>query len=261
MPLLVIAHRGESADRPENTLAAFERALEVGLDIIELDVQLSADGHAVVIHDPTVDRTTNGSGRVGEMDLASIRSLSAGYPAHFGLEYASERVLTLREALECLKGRARVMIEIKPDSVRDGGEDGIEAVTVSEVRRLKMEDEVAIISFDRRALARCRALAPAIRRGQLFIKGTPAEVVESALQLGVEFVLPQKAMLSDELCRLAEAAGIKVGTWVVDDANELPALSRFGLFGVASNRPTSLQEAVRRLASCPPRPATPAGDG
>jgi glycerophosphoryl diester phosphodiesterase len=247
MPLLVIAHRGDSAHRPENTLAAFERALEVGIDVIELDVQLTADGHVVVIHDPTVDRTTSGSGRVREMSLASIRSLSAGYPARFGSEYASERVPTLGEALGFLKGRARVMIEIKPDSVKDGESPGVESATVAEVRRLQMEDEVAIVSFDRRALARCRAIAPDIRRGQLAAKGTADELVESARQLGAEFVLPQKAMLSDELCRLADAAGVKVATWVVDEVDELEALARYRLFGVASNRPGALLEAARSL--------------
>src|SRR5262249_45661174 len=138
MAPLIIAHRGDSSHRPENTLAAFVGALEVGADLVELDVQLTADGHIVVIHDVTVDRTTDGRGDVRRMSLPEIRALSAGYGAVFGAAYAGERVPTLAEALGLLRGRARVMIEIKGESVGADDEDGIESRTIAEVRRLGM---------------------------------------------------------------------------------------------------------------------------
>ena len=81
---LVIAHRGDSAHRPENTLASFASALEVGAELVEFDVQLTRDGHVVVIHDPTLDRTTTGRGDVRDLTLAEVRAVSAGYPSRFG---------------------------------------------------------------------------------------------------------------------------------------------------------------------------------
>ncbi len=132
---LVIAHRGDSAHRPENTLASFASALELGASLVEFDVQLTSDGHAVVLHDPAVDRTTNGRGDVRQMKLAEVRALSAGYPERFGETWAGERVPTLAEVLGFLHGRVRVMIEIKKDSISDDEEGGIEARVIAEVRR------------------------------------------------------------------------------------------------------------------------------
>src|SRR5437899_5378713 len=159
MPPLIIAHRGDSAHLPENTLAAFAGALEVGADLVEFDVQLTRDGQVVVIHDPTVDRTTDGRGRVGQMDLVQIRAFSAGYPARFGSAHRGERVPTLGEALGLLKDRARMMVEIKPDSVGDDAEAGVEARSIEAIRKAAMGGAVALISFSRRALLLCRTLA------------------------------------------------------------------------------------------------------
>jgi glycerophosphoryl diester phosphodiesterase len=243
--MLVIAHRGDSAHRPENTLASFASALEVGADIVELDVQLTRDGHVVVLHDPTVDRTTDGCGPVREKGLADVRKLSAGYPARFAQEYAGLRVPTLREALGLLRARARVMIEIKRESVTDDEDDGIEARTVLEVRQAGMASDVAIISFDRRALLRCRRLAREIARGHLFHEGAPESLVAWAREVGSELILPHKSMLSDELRDRARAAGVRVATWVVHEPDELRTLERFGLYGVGSNRPGVLLEALQ----------------
>jgi len=212
---------------------------------VEFDVQLSADGQVVVIHDPSVDRTTDGRGKVREMALAQLRRLSAGYPSRFGATYRGERVPTLAEALGLLKDRARVMIEIKPESVGEDAEGGIEARTIAEVRKAHMEKDVALLSFSRRALLRCRKLAPEIVRGHLFQRAEPGEVLTGARDVASELVMPEKRMLSDELRDRAREAGLKVATWVVDDPEELLRLARFDLYGVASNRPGVLLDAIR----------------
>jgi glycerophosphoryl diester phosphodiesterase len=245
MPPLIIAHRGDSAHRPENTLAAFAGALEVGADLVEFDVQLTRDGQVVVIHDPTVDRTTDGHGRVAEMTLAQIRALSAGYPSRFGATHRGERVPALGEALALLKDRARVMVEIKPDAVTDDAEGGVEARTIADVRKAGMEKDVALLSFSRRALLRCRKLAPEIVRGHLFQRAEPGEVLAGARDVASELVMPEKRMLTDELRDRGREAGQKVATWVVDDPEELLRLARFDLYGVASNRPGVLLDAIR----------------
>jgi len=115
----VIAHRGDSAAHPENTLASFAAALEIGAAIIEFDVHLTRDGEVVVIHDPKVDRTTDGHGIIKQMTLADIRRLSAGYPTRFGSTYLGQKVPTLAETLGLLHERAKAMIEIKPEAVTD----------------------------------------------------------------------------------------------------------------------------------------------
>jgi glycerophosphoryl diester phosphodiesterase len=245
MAPLVIAHRGDSAHRPENTLASFAAALEVGADLVEFDVQLTRDGAVIVIHDPTLERTTTGHGDVRERTLAEVRSVSAGFPARFGTAHAGERIPTLAEALGLLRERAKVMVEIKPDSVTDDAEAGIEARTVEQVRRAGMEKEVALISFSRRALVRCRDMAPEIVRGHLFHRAEAGEVLAAAREVVSDLVMPEKGMLSDELRDRAREAGLKVATWVVDDPAELPSLARFDLYGIASNRPGVLLEAIR----------------
>lgn len=244
MPPLIIAHRGDSAHRPENTLASFASALEVGADIVELDVHLTKDGRVAVIHDPTVDRTTDGKGRVAELTLQELRALSAGYPKRFGQAYAGERVPTLPEVLAFLKGRARALIEIKREAVSEDAAGGIEALTVEAVRRAEMTGDVALISFEPRALMRCRELGPEVKRGQLFHRATPAEVVAGARAVECDLVMPEKGMLTDDLWARVREDGLKLGTWVVDDPEELRALSRYELYGVASNRPGALLEAL-----------------
>jgi hypothetical protein len=116
----VIAHRGDSAHLPENTLAALAGALELGVSAVEIDVQLTRDGRIVVIHDSTLDRTTSGRGDVRQMTLAQVRAVSAGYPSRFGDAYQGEHVPTLAEVVTLLRDRARILIEIKKESVTEG---------------------------------------------------------------------------------------------------------------------------------------------
>jgi glycerophosphoryl diester phosphodiesterase len=244
IPPLVIAHRGDSAHRPENTLVSFAGALEVGAEIVELDVQLTADGHVVVLHDPTLDRTTSGRGDVRRMALAEVRAVSAGYPDRFGTAYAGERVPTFGEVLGLIRDRARALVEIKTESVTDDAEGGIEARVADEVRRAGMEKDVALISFDHRAVMRLRSLAPGIRRGRLFGRCTADEVIVQAREAGCEIVMPHKSQITDALAERVHQARLELATWVVDEPEELKALARFGLYGVGSNRPGVLIEAM-----------------
>jgi glycerophosphoryl diester phosphodiesterase len=243
-PPLVIAHRGDSAHRPENTLASFAGALEVGATVVELDVQLTADGHVVVLHDPTLDRTTTGRGDVHRLTLAEVRAVSAGYPERFGTAYAGERVPTLAEAFGLLRGRARALVEIKTESVTDDAEGGVEARVADEVRRAGVAGEVALISFDQRAVLRLRDLAPEVTRGRLFGRTSIDEILAAAREAGCGLVMPHKSQLSDALAERLHAAGLKLATWVVDEPDELKRLARFGLYGVGSNRPGVLIDAI-----------------
>ena len=241
---LVIAHRGDSAHRPENTLASFASALELGTTVIELDVQLTADDQAVVIHDATLDRTTDAHGDVRGCTLAGLREVSAGYPSRFGDRYAGERIPTLAEALAFLRDRARVLVEIKTESVSADAEGGIEARTAAEIRRAGMVGAAAVISFDQRAIVRMRSIAPEITRGRVYGHTSADEVLATAAEAGCEIVMPHKSQIQEPLVTRAREAGLKLATWVVDEPEELRALARFGLYGVGSNRPGVLLEAL-----------------
>lgn len=163
-----IAHRGASLEAPENTLAAFQRAMELGADFIELDVHQTLDGHVVVIHDETVDRTTDGSGWVGKMTLGELRGLDAG--GWMDNRFAGERVPTLWEVLQLTRGQVGLAIEIKAGSVRY---PGIEAAIAWLLRVSGRREDVIVISNDCRAIARLRQLDSRIatacfRHGSLF---------------------------------------------------------------------------------------------
>jgi len=243
-PPLVIAHRGDSAHRPENTLAAIAGALELGATAVEIDVQLTRDGRVVVIHDPTLDRTTSGHGDVRELTLAEVRAVSAGYPSRFGGRWAGERVPTLAEALALLRDRARAMVEIKTESITADETGGLEALTAAEIRRAGMADRVALISFDQRAIVRLRQLAPEMTRGRIFGRTTADDALADASASGAEIVMPHKSQLSDALVARVHAAGLKLATWVVDEPEELRQLARHELYGVGSNRPGVLLDAI-----------------
>jgi glycerophosphoryl diester phosphodiesterase len=250
----VIAHRGDSGERPENTLSAFASALDLGVPAIELDVQLTRDGQLVVLHDGTLDRTTSGTGPVADGTLAEIRALSAGYRERFGAAFASERVPTLVEVLDLARGRARVLVEIK-GSAAGGGDDRLERSLVASVRDAGMAGDVALICFDGAALAACRTHAPQLMRGLLAHDGDGGRLVAAARALECALVLPWKEMLDDQLCSTARAAGLGVATWVVDQVEELEELARFDLDGVGSNRPGALLSYLAsRAAREMPRP-------
>lgn len=249
----VIAHRGNSSERPENTLAAFASALDLGVTAIELDVQLTRDGHLIVLHDPTLDRTTNGTGPAADRTLAEIRALSAGYGDLFGEAFASERVPTLAEVLGLARGRSRVLVEIK-GSVAGRGGDRLERSLAGTARETGVAGDLMVISFDPASLAACRAHAPELERGLLAHDGPGERLVAAARALDCALVLPHKEMLSDELCSAARAARLALATWVVDEPEELEGLARYDLAGVGSNRPGALLSYLSSRAAEAPRP-------
>jgi glycerophosphoryl diester phosphodiesterase len=164
--LLFIAHRGISARYPENTLAAFKGAIDAGAHMIELDVCLSRDRHLVVIHDETVDRTTNGCGAVKMLTLAQLRRLDAG--SWFDPRFNAERLPTLAQVLDVVKGHLMVNIEIKPEAFEaEGPADAVERQVLNLVREKNMLDDVLVSSFEWLVLENLRKREPGIALGLL----------------------------------------------------------------------------------------------
>ncbi len=176
-PTRVIAHRGFSGAAPENTLAAFDKAIDVGAQQhVELE-HVRRDGRVVVIHDDTLDRTTDGEGEVAAFTLAELKKLDAG--SWFSAEFAGERIPTLEEALRLAKGRILVNVEIKTEAVGYG----IVAKALELVEELDMKDAVVISSFDPKALSKARELDPEIRTASLFNAELQEEISPEAVRL------------------------------------------------------------------------------
>jgi len=163
---VIFAHRGASAYAPENTLAAFELALTQQTDAIELDVKLSADGQVVVIHDPTVDRTTNGQGKVKNLTLAQLKSLDAG--RSFSRESTGDKIPTLEEVFESVGKRTFINVELTNYTTR--GDDLVERVCML-VKKHQMQNRVLFSSFFASNLSKARSYLPQVPRGLLAMNG------------------------------------------------------------------------------------------
>lgn len=238
----VIAHRGNSSEAPENTLASFESAIAAGVPMLECDVQMTKDGALVVIHDPTLERTGGHRGDVREMTLDDVRAVDVSYPSRFGASFAPARVLTLEELLRTVKGRARVMIEVKKDSSRpddDRFERRIaETLRASGLRVAPDDDtDVALISFATPILARFADLIPECPRGHLFYQVPIGRALEASKAASAGFLMPFKGDLTPEFLEGARARNLGVATWVSDDEAEFRELMKLGLLGIGTNRP------------------------
>jgi glycerophosphoryl diester phosphodiesterase len=232
---LVIGHRGACGYRPENTMASFELAAELGADWVELDVHLTRDGRLAVIHDPTLERTTDGHGLVKDHTLAELARLDAG--AWFGPEYAGERIPTLDAVLAWARARGRgVDVEIKNGPVFY---PGIEAAVVAAVEDAGMVEHVLVTSFDHRAVERVRRHRPRLRTGVLY-SGRPKDPVGLARAVGAEVVLPHWAYVVADDVRRAHAAGLGYATWATSDPVVLDRLVRRGVDAVATDHPDVL---------------------
>ena len=239
---LRIAHRGASAERPENTLAAFRRALELGAGMIECDLHLCSDGHVVVIHDAKLDRTTDGRGPVRELPLGEIRRLDAG--RWRGAEFAGERVPTLEETLDLVLPRAMLNLELKSE-----GEDArmLALETVAAVSQRRELERVVFSSFDMPTLVRVREASPHAQIGVLWEGPHLEEAYLRARELGAISLHPRGDNVTPELIAWAHERGLLVYTWTVDSRERIIELVKEGVDGVISNYPGRLLEARAQL--------------
>lgn len=229
---LVVAHRGASLEQPENTIEAFEAAIDARADAVEFDVRMTADGHAVVMHDPDVSRTTDGTGLVSAMTLDEIREL--GVP-------------TLREALGCLAGRAGADIEIKnlpgePGFTPDR-EIAVEA-TLDALDAVSVSGQVIVSSFNPASIAHCRRLRPDVPTGLLTSYDVEAdEARERAAADGHPWVLPfvlKVLEAGDGFSDRVRAGGALLGVWIADDPETARRLFELGADAVATNDPRTV---------------------
>lgn len=229
---LVGGHRGNPAEEPENTLRSFWSALDCGVDVVECDVHLSTDGDLVVIHDHTLDRTTDGTGLVGSKSTAELRELDAGQ---------GERLPLLEEVVELVRGRAGLVIELKQAPLPY---PGLEDVVVDRLRALDMLDDCAVISFWHPSAKRVKELEPRLQAGVLEV-GRPVDPVALLRQSGAEVYSPHWSGSDPELVRLIHEAGGYVGVWTVDDEPALQWVSIVKPDSVFTNRPRQMLPRLR----------------
>jgi glycerophosphoryl diester phosphodiesterase len=239
LPLL-IAHRGGSLEAPENTLAAFRYAVELGVPYVELDVQMTRDGELVVIHDETLDRTTNGSGLVRDYTLEELRRFDAG--SKFSHLYRGEPVPTLREIMElCVGAGVGVVVELKSPHLNPGLEEKVAAM-LGEMW-LRGADNIYCISFDHESIRKMRALDPAVPLGYLFEWNAESFVLPGDT---VQAFCPyyKSALARPDQVEEAHRMGKFVFVYTVNDAAEMHALSDAGIDGMVSDRPSLLLETL-----------------
>jgi glycerophosphoryl diester phosphodiesterase len=230
----------------ENTMASFERALALGADWIELDVHLSRDEALIVIHDETLDRTTNGRGLVREHSLAELGALDAGGGQH---------IPTLDEVLAWARERETIVdIEIKNAPVYY---PGIEQKVVAAVSAAGMTDNVIVISFDHGAARRVHQLEPRIATGVLYGCRPTDGGVGLARAAGADAVLPHWAYVTREDVEAAHAAGLTVAPWATSDAEVMRQLIDDGVDSIGTNHPDILRDV---LVSVGKAHGVPSGD-
>ncbi len=240
----VIAHRGWSGVAPENTPAAFRRALELDIDMIELDVLVSRDGELVVIHDATVDRTTDGTGAVADLSLAELRALDAG--SWFAPEYAAERVPLLREVFDLVGTTVAINVEIKEEAVCDEVAGGITERVIDAVHAAGAGDRVVLSSFDMRALRQAREIDPGLARAALWdsTAALPADPLTLVDDVGASVLHADWAGATEEVVEACRARGVPVAVYTVDDIDDMRAAVARGVDGVFTNWPDRLLQVL-----------------
>jgi glycerophosphoryl diester phosphodiesterase len=220
--LLRIGHRGARALEPENTLRSFRKAVELGVDAVEFDVRETKDGEIVVIHDDKVDRVTDGSGLVKDLTLEEIKGFNAG---------KGERIPTLGEALDFLRGKVKVLIELK--------EVGIEEKVLESVRERGMVDDVIIISFHEEALKKVRELEEKVATGLIYVRHK--KPVEAALALKAGYLLPLYRFTHSADVKKAHEAGLKVIVWTINTPQEATTYKQKNVDGITTDNPNIFQ--------------------
>jgi glycerophosphoryl diester phosphodiesterase len=236
---LICGHRGSPATAPENTLASISQALDAGVDAVEFDVHLSADAVCVLIHDDTVDRTSDGSGPVSQLTYAQLRALDAG--SWKDVRFAGERIPSLEEALALIAGRTPAFIEVKADF--DLHPDAVVAVA-REVRAAGAGDDAVLLAFDHRHIEHARADTLGLECVALCVE-PPPDVAALLQATGAVGLAPQWRHVDAALCGRVHDAGATMVTWTVDTPDDARTLARYGLDVLITNRPAEMIAELR----------------
>ena len=224
----IVGHRGAAAYEPENTLRGFQRGLEMGVAGMELDVQLTQDGRLAVIHDATVDRTTNGRGRVRDFTLASLQKLDAG---------KGEHIPGLEEVVDLVRGRAYLLVELKQPEAAPA------LLRFCQDRRLF--EDVRVISFWHPAVKALKEQEPRLQTGVLMV-GCPADPGGLARAALADALVLNYQYVNRELVAAARRQGLKVSVWNIDAPEILKPYLDMNLDAICTNRPGEIIDYLHR---------------
>ncbi|MBI3921412.1 MAG: hypothetical protein HY318_08360, partial [Armatimonadetes bacterium] len=232
--IVVCAHRGASGTFPENTLAAFREAADVGSDMLEFDVRMAADGECVLLHDPTVDRTTDRTGNVWELTLEEVKRLDAG--VKFGQQFVGERIPTLTETLNLVGGKVELNLHVYP-----GPNDG-EALVRRVCEEIKERDlyQSSFIAGMEDVMQIARSCNPEVRRCNLHGQDSAANYLAACIEFGCYCMQPSNQIVTPGLCFAAHRAGMRVHPFYADDEAEMVRLIHCGVDGILTNYPARL---------------------
>ena len=230
-----VAHRGASGSYPENTLIAFQKALEIGVDEIELDLHSTRDGHLVVMHDAAVDRTTDGTGAIAELTLAEIKALDTG--SAFGAQFRGERVPTWEEALDLVQGKVGLNVHLKEGGTPDADYERKVAKALHDFRMV----EDSILACCDESVGIFSGIDPRIECRLFRARRTPEEYIEKSVEMGIRTMQPGRDITTRGFVRNAHAAGRIVHVFYADSPEDMRAFIEIGVDGILTNYPERLK--------------------
>ncbi len=242
----IFAHRGSSAYAPENTLEAFEVAIQQGADAIELDAKLTRDGHVVVIHDQTLERTTSGKGKVEELTLKEIQALDAG--SYFDPCFHTSRVPSLEEVLATFGKQTMINIELTNyASIFDELPERVAEL----IQKMDLQGHVLLSSFNPVALRRVKRLLPQVPVGLLTLPGKAGVWARKLVPMfvSVQSLHPEKSAVDAKLLRVWQGQQKRVFAYTINEASEMERLFRLGVDGIFTDDPPKALEVRARLSS------------
>lgn len=239
---LIIAHRGASAYAPENTLSSIRKAVQMGTDGIELDVRLSKDGNVVVIHDRSVNRTSNGNGRVEDLTLEQLKNLDFG--SWFSSEFKNERIATLEEVFSYLKDwNGLINVEIKSEWLQF---TAIEKKVAELILKFDRQDNTIVSSFSALSLIKFKLIKSRIQTGILYHTSDKLPLIRAKL-LNVDAIHPWYENVTKEVRKNASKNNIKINTYTVDNPAEIRKLASMGMDGIITNVPDVALKAINKI--------------
>jgi len=232
-----IAHRGASGHAPENTMAAFDKAFEMKADYIEIDVQMTLDGRLVAIHDTTIDRTTNGTGSVGDYTLEELRQLDAG--SWFGEQFAGEQIPTFEEVLDRYRGKIGILIELKSPELYPGVEEKVADALIERNMHKPNNQKIIIQSFNHGSVQKSKELVPNIPHGVLaglsWADVTDEQLAEFAAY--ADFFNPNMNIVTHELVEGVQDKEMKMFPYTVRTQEQADNLFELGVDGIITDFP------------------------